>query len=106
MYGPDLVVSPIWQKGQRTQQVYLPAGSMWRDAWRPTQTHAGGQTITVDADVHQLPIFIRAGANLPIGDLTQQWTESRAAARQKPDLKTLEADINTWFRANGTRTAP
>src|ERR1041385_4554522 len=31
-YGPDLVVSPIWEKGQRTQRVYLPAGSRWRDA--------------------------------------------------------------------------
>ena len=27
LYGPDIVVSPIWQKNQRTQQVYLPSGS-------------------------------------------------------------------------------
>ena len=26
LYGRDILVSPIWEKGKRTQQVYLPAG--------------------------------------------------------------------------------
>ncbi len=34
-YGPDLLVSPVWQKDQRTQEVYLPKGDKWRDAWEP-----------------------------------------------------------------------
>ncbi len=31
LYGPDLLVSPIWEKGKRTQEVYLPSGAQWRD---------------------------------------------------------------------------
>jgi alpha-D-xyloside xylohydrolase len=92
-YGPDLVVSPIWEKGKRTQQVYLPAGTEWRDAWHPEKMYRGGQTIEIRAELHQIPLFVRAGANLPIGDLNREWQESVEIARKKPDLKALEATI-------------
>jgi alpha-glucosidase (family GH31 glycosyl hydrolase) len=91
-YGPDLLVSPVWEKGRRTQQVYLPAGASWRDAWRPGKTYPGGQTIEVPAELHQIPLFIRTGANLPIGDLNREWQESLEIARKRPDLKALERD--------------
>jgi alpha-glucosidase (family GH31 glycosyl hydrolase) len=97
LYGRDLLVSPIWEKGKRSQQVYLPAGDKWRDAWNPTRVYNGGQTITVNADVHQLPLFIRRGANVTIGDLNQGWEESLAIAEKKPDLKLLDAELKTWF---------
>jgi Alpha-glucosidases, family 31 of glycosyl hydrolases len=42
-YGRDLLVSPIWEKGKRTQEVYFPAGSNWRDAWNPTKVYRGGR---------------------------------------------------------------
>ncbi len=92
-YGPDLLVSPIWEKGKRTQKVYLPSGSTWRDAWNPEKTYRGGQTIETRAELHQIPLFVRAGANLPIGDLNREWQESVEIARRKPDLKALEATI-------------
>ncbi|MEO8481446.1 MAG: TIM-barrel domain-containing protein [Acidobacteriota bacterium] len=89
MYGPDLVVSPVWQKGQRTQHVYLPAGSRWKDAWRPG-TYPGGQDVIVPADAHQIPIFVRVGSKLDLGDLNREWQESVVIAKQKPDLQALE----------------
>jgi len=49
MYGQDIVVSPIWQKGVRKQQVYLPKGPRWLDDWNPSTTYKGGQVVTVDA---------------------------------------------------------
>jgi len=98
LYGPDLVVSPIWEKGTRSQQVYLPAGARWRDAWHGTVVQ-GGQTVTVQADVHQIPIFVRVGASVPIGDLNREWQDSAAIAKVKPDLKALEAEVNAWFAA-------
>jgi alpha-glucosidase (family GH31 glycosyl hydrolase) len=92
-YGPDVLVSPIWEKEKRAQQVYLPAGAAWRDAWHPEKTYRGGQTIEVRAELHQIPLFIRAGANLPVGDLNREWQESVEIARKRPDLKTLESTI-------------
>ena len=97
LYGPDLLVSPVWEKGKRTQEVYLPAGNRWRDAWNPDKTYAGGQTISVNAEVHQLPLFIRVGSSLKPWNLNQMWLDAMTAARQKPDLRRLEASVNSWF---------
>lgn len=96
-YGPDLVVSPVWQKGQREQEVYLPSGHRWRDAWNPQQVYEGGQTITVPTEPHQIPIFLREGSNLELGDLHREWETARRIAEQRPDLKTLDAQVRLWF---------
>ncbi|HEX4997676.1 MAG TPA: TIM-barrel domain-containing protein [Terriglobia bacterium] len=101
MYGPDLVVSPVWEKGVRKQQVYLPSGSRWRDAWKPDATYDGGQVVTVSAEAHELPMFVRVGSSLKLGDLRREWQESQVAARVRPNLKALEADVNKWFQKNG-----
>jgi alpha-D-xyloside xylohydrolase len=101
MYGPDLVVSPIWEKGVRKQQVYLPEGSRWRDAWNPDETYKGGQVVSVNAEAHQLPIFVRVGSQLFLGDLNHEWPESLAIARTRPNLKDLENSVIAWFAKNG-----
>jgi alpha-glucosidase (family GH31 glycosyl hydrolase) len=97
LYGPDILVSPIWQKNQRTQEVYLPSISQWRDAWNPEKIYDGGQTITVNADLHQMPIFVRVGSNVELGDLNREWTDAVAAANTRPDLKQLDAEVKAWF---------
>jgi alpha-glucosidase (family GH31 glycosyl hydrolase) len=100
LYGPDLVVSPIWEKGVTTQRVYLPSGSRWRDAWNPDKIYAGGQTVTVSAASHQIPLFIRVGSPIKLGDLNKEWQESVSIARMKPDLKALDAGVKDWFAKN------
>jgi alpha-D-xyloside xylohydrolase len=104
LYGPDLLVSPIWRKGQRSQEVYLPTGDKWRDAWNPDKVYAGGQTLTVNADLHQIPLFVREGANVSLGDLHAEWHESLAIAQQRPDLKMLDAAVRTWFDDRPSQT--
>ncbi len=98
-YGPDLVVSPVWEKDKREQKVYLPAGAKWRDAWQPGIVHEGGQTITVKSELHHLPLFVRDGAAVAkvVGDLNREWTESVEAAAKRPDLKTLDAEVKRLF---------
>jgi alpha-glucosidase (family GH31 glycosyl hydrolase) len=96
-YGPDLVISPVWKEGQRTQDVYLPRGSRWRDAWQPAKIYAGGKTITVPADTYQLPLFIRVGSRVDVGDLNKEWKDAQAIAQTKPDLAALDAQVKSWF---------
>jgi alpha-D-xyloside xylohydrolase len=103
LYGPDILVSPVWQKNQRTQTVYLPSVSQWRDAWNPEKIYNGGQTITVPADLHQIPIFVRVGANIELGDLNQEWADAVAAANTRPDLKRLDAEVREWFEKSFPR---
>jgi alpha-glucosidase len=54
----------VLEKGAIERQVYLPAGA-WYDFWT-NDLLAGGQTITVTAPLERLPLFVRAGAVLPM----------------------------------------
>lgn len=99
LYGRDVLVSPIWVKGQRTQEVYLPSGETWRDAWTG-KIFEGGRTIRVKAEAHQIPIFVRVGSPVELGDLNKEWEESLAIAAKRPDLKALEAEVSAWFEKN------
>ena len=100
LYGPDILVSPVWKKNQRTQVVYLPAGEKLRDAWDPEKIYDGGQTLTVHSELHQLPIFVRVGSKVGLGDLQQEWNDAVAAANTRPDLKALDAGVRDWFDQN------
>jgi alpha-D-xyloside xylohydrolase len=95
-YGPDILVSPIWKRDQRTQEVYLPSGEKWRDAWTG-KFYDGGQTISVNAELHQTPLFVRVGSKVDLGDLQKEWTEAVAAANTQPNLKALDAKLREWF---------
>jgi alpha-glucosidase len=61
LYGPDLLVAPVWQAGATDWSTYLPEGTEWVHLWsgRP---YAGGQDVTVPAPFGQPPVFHRAGS--------------------------------------------
>src|SRR5215510_10096689 len=83
-YGSDLLVSPVWEKGKRTQQVYFPRGNGWRDAWNPKKIYRGGTTMSVYAGVLQPAVFNRVGSKVELGDLDQEWKESLEIAAKRP----------------------
>lgn len=67
--------------------------------------YSGGETITVDAELHQLPLFVREGSRVNVGDLNQEWKESVAIAEKPPDLKALDAELKQWFETRGSKKA-
>lgn len=67
MFGPAFLVAPVTQQGQTSRRVYLPAGSDWFDWWTNKRV-AGGQWITAAVPIEQIPLFVRAGSIVPIGD--------------------------------------
>ena len=52
------------------------------------------------AELHQVPLFVRVGSNVDIGDLGREYTESVAIAQKRPDLKALEQEVMAWFEKN------
>ena len=96
-YGPDILLSPIWKRNQRSQEVYLPTGEKWRDAWTG-KTYKGGQTINVNAELHQVPLFVRVGSKVNLGNLQKEWKDSVAAANTRPNLKALDGEVRDWFK--------
>src|SRR5271154_1121148 len=67
MFGPALLVAPVTEQGRVSREVYLPAGTDWYNFWTNDRVH-GGQTITVDAPIDIIPLFVRAGSILPLGE--------------------------------------
>jgi alpha-glucosidase (family GH31 glycosyl hydrolase) len=73
LWGKNVLVAPVVEKGADTRKVYLPAGG-WYDFW--TQEHIeGGREISRNVDLETMPLYVRAGAILPLGPVKQFTSE-------------------------------
>jgi alpha-D-xyloside xylohydrolase len=66
MFGPAFLVAPVTTQGQTQRPVYLPAGTVWYDWWSG-QKYDGGQTITAQAPIAHIPLFVKAGSIVALG---------------------------------------
>jgi len=76
MFGPALLINPVYTYGARERTVYLPA-SGWYDLYSG-KYEKGGRTIKADAPYERMPIFVREGSIVPFGP-ELQYTAERAA---------------------------
>lgn len=66
LLGPNLLVAPISQPGQRRRNVVLPATpGGWVD-FETGQTLPGGQTAGLAAPLGHIPLLVRAGSFVPM----------------------------------------
>jgi alpha-glucosidase/alpha-D-xyloside xylohydrolase len=71
LWGPEILVAPVVEKGATTRKLYLPRGD-WIDWWT-NAPQKGGQWIERPVDLATMPIYVKAGAIIPI-DPVRQWT--------------------------------
>jgi len=69
LWGRDLLVSPVVEKGATVRHLYLPRGS-WFDFWTEERLD-GGREIERKVDLETMPLHVRAGAILPLGPVRQ-----------------------------------
>ncbi len=69
MVGSDLLVSPVLEAGSTSRRMYLPKGE-WYDFWTRKKI-AGGKWIEAPAPLDRLPVFVRAGAVIPMQQVVQ-----------------------------------
>jgi len=69
LWGRDILVAPVTEKGAASRKLYLPAGE-WYDFWKEEKLE-GGREITRPVDLATLPLFVRAGALVPRGPVKQ-----------------------------------
>ena len=74
LWGRDLLIAPVYRKGATSRDVYLPAGD-WYDWWSSERV-SGGRTLTRSVDLATMPIFVRAGAIVPVDPVRQYTGES------------------------------
>lgn len=70
MFGPSILVCPVVTKSANARDVYLPKGTSWYDFWTGCLLR-GGQTINVPTPISSMPLFVRAGAIIPLGPPVQ-----------------------------------
>jgi alpha-D-xyloside xylohydrolase len=82
MFGPAFLVCPVTKpmyfaansislvEVEKTRPVYLPSGSDWYDFWTGKR-YAGGQTISAEAPLETMPLYVRSGSIVPIGPQIQ-----------------------------------
>ena len=58
MFGSDIIVAPILYAGRTEREVYLPSGESWVNIWSGEEL-CGGQSVTVNAPIEQIPVFVR-----------------------------------------------
>ena len=78
-FGPDFLAAPVLKQGATTRSAYLPKGD-WVDFWRSARLNpstgaleptgstvlTGGKSVTVPAPIDQIPLFVKAGAAIPL----------------------------------------
>ena len=69
LWGRDVLVAPVVEKGATSRQVYLPRGK-WYDFWTNEQIE-GGREITRPVNLETMPLYVRAGSVLPLGPVKQ-----------------------------------
>lgn len=91
MFGPALMICPVteamyYEKDShplegiaKSRSVYLPDGCQWFDFWTGKR-YEGGQTVTAEATLEKIPIFVRSGSIIPFGPEIQYTDEMLEAA--------------------------
>jgi alpha-glucosidase/alpha-D-xyloside xylohydrolase len=73
LWGRDMLVAPVTEKGAVSRRLYLPRGA-WYDFWTEEKVE-GGREISRPVDLATMPLYVRAGAIIPSGPVKQYTSE-------------------------------
>ncbi|BES60663.1 TIM-barrel domain-containing protein [Dysgonomonas capnocytophagoides] len=76
MFGPNLMVAPVYKYKETSRDVYFPNGANWYN-FDTREYIQGNQSKHVSAPYERLPLFVREGAILPMGKDIQSTKESQ-----------------------------
>lgn len=99
LFGPDILVAPMYQSGTY-RSVYLPQG-IWYDFWT-NQQYQGKQTMEVHVPLDKIPLYVRAGAIIP---MLPDDIQTLIARHEKMDISIDAIDdrriLQVWPGKNG-----
>lgn len=76
LFGPSFLINPVTEPSAESRRLYLPAGS-WYDFWTGEQVK-GGRFHTAPAPLDTIPVYVSAGAIIPLGPVVQYAAEKPA----------------------------
>ena len=77
MFGPSLLINPVYSYKAKSRAVYLPAGQGWYDIYTGKYFN-GGQNIITDAPYERMPVLVKEGSIIPTGPELQYVAEKPA----------------------------
>ncbi|WP_449436705.1 glycoside hydrolase family 31 protein [Pedobacter steynii] len=77
LFGPSLLINPVYKYKERNREVYLPLGQGWYDLYTGKYFN-GGQTIKADAPYEKMPVYVKEGSIVPTGPELQYTSEKPA----------------------------
>ncbi len=99
LLGPDLLVCPVWRNKVTRRKIWLPPGE-WVDAW-DGKVEKGPAFLSVPCPLPRIPLFLRKGSPLVLGDLPALWAESLQAVTPCPNLEELQGRAFTRMTQEG-----
>ncbi|WP_321332265.1 TIM-barrel domain-containing protein [uncultured Bacteroides sp.] len=79
MFGPSLMVCPVYTYGAREREVYFPETCGWYDFYTGKYI-GGGERMMVPAPYGRIPLYVRAGAIIPYGP-DMQYSDEKPAEK-------------------------
>ena len=73
LWGRDMLVAPVVEKGAAERRLYLPRGH-WYDFWTEEKIE-GGREVSKAVDLSTMPLYVRAGSIIPMGPVKQYAAE-------------------------------
>jgi alpha-glucosidase (family GH31 glycosyl hydrolase) len=64
LWGPNILVAPILEKGQTERTIYLPDGKWF--GFFTDQEYQGGRWIEKSVTIEEIPVFARGGSFIPM----------------------------------------
>jgi alpha-D-xyloside xylohydrolase len=77
MFGPSLLVNPVYEYKAKTRSVYLPSTCGWYDFYTGKH-YDGGQTVQADAPLDRIPLYVKDGSIIPAGPEIEYTSEKVA----------------------------
>jgi oligosaccharide 4-alpha-D-glucosyltransferase len=95
LWGGSFLVAPVTEPGAKRKEVYFPTkGSAWFD-FHTGERHRGGILETVDVTPERIPVYVRAGAFVPMAPVVQSTR----------DYTGKRIDLHYWHDAGVTSAA-
>lgn len=74
LFGPSLMVCPVYKYKKRERDVYFPNNGGWYNLYSGEYI-AGGQKLNVRSPYERMPLFVREGSILPVGPEIEYTTQ-------------------------------
>lgn len=98
MFGPAFLVAPVTEQGATSREVYLPAGTDWYNYWT-NERFRGGETLHVAAPIDTLPLFVRAGSIIPLGETIESTSQNQKIVKVR--IYTGADGVGTIYQDDG-----